>query len=131
MDRGHIGNLIRIARKTSGLSQMALAERIGVSYQQVQKYEKGLGEISISRLSQIAHALNMPVNRFILDDEKATVSESISLYGTLSDDEIELLKLFRKVKSKKLKDGFLMAIKGIAELSEKRHTKKTTPCTIK
>ena len=110
---------------------MGLAERIGVSYQQVQKYEKGLSEISISRLSQIAHALNMPVSKFIPDDEKMMVSESISLYGTLSDDEVELLKLFRKIKSKKLKDGFLMAIKGMAELSEKRHSKKTKPRTVK
>lgn len=131
VDRRHIGNLIRIARKTAGLSQMGLAERIGVSYQQVQKYEKGLSEISISRLSQIAHALNMPMSKFIPDDEKMMVSESISLYGTLSDDEVELLKLFRKIKSKKLKDGFLMAIKGMAELSEKRHSKKTKPRTVK
>ena len=121
----HIGNLIRISRKTVGLSQMGLAERIGVSYQQVQKYEKGASEISISRLSQIAHALNMPVSRFISDDEKTMVAESVSLYGTLSDDEIELLKLSRKIKSKKLKNGLLMAMKGMAELSEKRPIKKT------
>ena len=67
---------------------MKLAEKIGISYQQVQKYEKGASEITISRLSQIAHVLNMPVSRFISDDEKAMVAESVSLYGTLSDDEI-------------------------------------------
>ena len=123
-DKRQIGNLIRISRKTVGLSQMGLAERIGVSYQQVQKYEKGASEISISRLSQIAQALNMPVSRFIADEEKTMVAESVSLYGTLSDDEIELLKLFRKIKNKKLKDGFLIAVKGIAGLSEQRDTKK-------
>jgi len=124
-DKRHIGSLIRIVRKAAGLSQMKLAEKIGISYQQVQKYEKGASEISISRLSQIAHALNMPVIRFISDDEKTMVAESVSLYGTLSDDEIELLKLFRKIKSKKLKNGLLMAMKGMAELSEKRPIKKT------
>lgn len=123
-DKRHIGNLIRISRKTVGLSQMELAERVGISYQQIQKYEKGASEISISRLSQIAHALNMPVSRFISDDEKTMVAESVSLYGTLSDDEIELLKLFRKIKNKKLKDGFLIAVKGIAGMSEQRDTKK-------
>lgn len=123
-DKRHIGNLIRILRKTVGLSQMELAERVGISYQQIQKYEKGASEISISRLSQIAHALNMPVSRFISDDEKTMVAESVSLYGTLSDDEIELLKLFRKIKNKKLKDGFLIAVKGIAGMSEQRDTKK-------
>jgi len=109
---------------------MALAEKIGVSYQMVQKYEKGVSEISISRLFQIAHALDMPVSRFIPDDEQIMVSESIGLYGTLSDDETELLSLFRKIKNKKLKHGLLMAIKGIAGLSEKRQAKKTKPRTI-
>ena len=123
-DKRHIGSLIRIARKAAGLSQMKLAEKIGISYQQVQKYEKGASEISISRLSQIAQALNIPLSRFISDDEKTMVAESVSLYGTLSDDEIELLKLFRKIKNKKLKDGFLIAVKGIAGMSEQRDTKK-------
>lgn len=123
-DKRHIGSLIRIARKAAGLSQMKLAEKIGISYQQVQKYEKGASEITISRLSQIAHALNMPVSRFISDDEKTMVAESVSLYGALSDDEIELLKFFRKIKNKKLRDGLLMALKGIAGMSEQRDTKK-------
>ncbi|MCE5194682.1 MAG: helix-turn-helix domain-containing protein [Nitrospiraceae bacterium] len=125
MDTKHIGNMIRIARKTAGLSQMGLAEKIGISYQQIQKYEKGLSEIRISRLSQIANALGMPASRFISsDDEKMFVSESASLYGSLDDDEIKLLKLFRTIKDKKLKNVFLMAIKGAAELSEKK-AKKT------
>lgn len=125
IDKRHIGSLIRIVRKAAGLSQMRLAERVGISYQQIQKYEKGVSEISVSRLSQIAHALNIPLSRFVLDDERMMVSESVSPYGTLSDNEIELLKLFRRIKDKKLKDGFLIAIKGIAELSEKSHIKKT------
>lgn len=124
VDIRHIGNLIRIARKMAGLSQMELAEKLGISYQQVQKYEKGLSEISLSRLSQIAHALNTPINRFISDDEKMMVSESMSLYGILSDDEIELLRFFRKIKNKKLKAGFLMVMKNISELSEKGLSKK-------
>jgi len=124
VDIRHIGNLIRIARKTTGLSQMELAERIGVSYQQVQKYEKGLSEISISRLVQIANALNMPVSRFISDEEKTMVSESVSMYGTLNDDEIELLKHFRNIKNKKLKGGLLLAVKSIAKLPRKTAKRK-------
>ncbi|MBI4688747.1 MAG: helix-turn-helix transcriptional regulator [Nitrospirae bacterium] len=123
-DRKNIGDLIKISRKIAGLSQMQLAERIGVSYQQVQKYENGLSELSISRLSQIAHALNMSVNRFI-PDEKIMVAESVNFYGTLNDDEIELVKFFRNIKSKKLKYGFLAAVKGISPLKKKKkYTKK-------
>ena len=122
-DKRHIGSLIRIMRKAAGLSQMKLAERVGISYQQIQKYEKGVSEISVSRLSQIAHALNIPLSRFVLDEEKMMVSEAVSPYGTLSDNEIELLSLFRRIKDKKLKDGFLIAIKSIAESLEKRDKK--------
>ncbi|MCX5717158.1 MAG: helix-turn-helix domain-containing protein [Nitrospirae bacterium] len=122
-DKIHIGSLIRIVRKAAGLSQMELAEMVGISYQQIQKYEKGVSEISVSRLSQIAHALNIPLSRFVLDEERMMVSESVSPYGTLSDNEIELLKLFRSIKNKNLKDGFLITIKSIAELSEKRDKK--------
>lgn len=111
-------------RKAAGLSQMELAERVGISYQQIQKYEKGVSEISVSRLSQIAQALNIPLSRFVPDEERMMVSEAVSPYGTLSDNEIELLSLFRRIKDKKLKDGFLIAIKSIAELSEKRDKKK-------
>src|SRR4030066_610651 len=118
MDKKYIGDLIRVARKTAGLSQMKLAERVGISYQQIQKYEKGISEISIARLSQIADALNAPLGSFIANDEKTMVSESLSRYGAVRNDEIEFLRLFRKIKNTKLKNGLLVMIKSIAELSE-------------
>ena len=124
MDKKYIGAIIRLTRKTAGLSQMELAERVGISYQQIQKYEKGISEISIARLSQIADALNTRLGSFIADDEKTMVSESISRYGAVRDDEIEFLRLFRKIKSKKLKSGLLVIIKSIAELSENKDAKK-------
>ncbi len=124
--RRHIGNLIRIARKRADLSQMKLAELIGISYQQVQKYEKGVSEVSIARLFQIAHALRMPVSKFISDAEEMMVSEPVGLYETLSDDEIKLLKFFREIKDKDVKDGLLTAIKGIAGSLEKKRAKGKT-----
>jgi len=125
MNRKYIGDLIRLSRKAAGLSQMELAERVGVSYQQIQKYEKGISEMGLTRLSQIAEALNMPLASFIPDNEKMMVSESIGRYGAASDDEAELLNLFRKIKSKKLKHGLLETIKGIAGLSESKAKKKS------
>ena len=63
-----IGGLIRHMRKSSGLSQMQLAEKIGISYQQVQKYEKGTNRLSVSRLKQVAGALGVPVSLFLDED---------------------------------------------------------------
>ena len=56
-----LGAAVRIRRRTIGMSQEALAEQCGVSFQQIQKYENGANRISFSRLVQIARALNCRV----------------------------------------------------------------------
>ena len=56
-----LGAAVRIRRRTIGLSQEALAEQCGVSFQQIQKYENGANRISFSRLVQIARALQCRV----------------------------------------------------------------------
>ncbi len=56
-----LGAAVRIRRRTIGMSQEALAEQCGVSFQQIQKYEHGANRISFSRLVQIARALNCRV----------------------------------------------------------------------
>ena len=59
-----IGHKIRAARLERGLSQSDLAEGIGLTFQQVQKYEKGANRVSAGRLQRIADMLNMPVTFF-------------------------------------------------------------------
>lgn len=56
-----LGAAVRIRRRTIGISQEALAEQCGVSFQQIQKYENGANRISFSRLVQIARALQCRV----------------------------------------------------------------------
>ena len=56
-----LGAAVRIRRRTLGISQEALADQCGVSFQQIQKYENGANRISFSRLVQIARALNCRV----------------------------------------------------------------------
>jgi transcriptional regulator with XRE-family HTH domain len=59
-----VGQRIRIQRLAAGLSQSELAERIGVTFQQVQKYEKGTNRVGAGRLTKIARVLNVPVGSF-------------------------------------------------------------------
>jgi transcriptional regulator with XRE-family HTH domain len=59
-----IGGKIRELRKSKGLSQMKLADMVGVSYQQIQKYEKASGNISVERLEQISKAFKVPITTF-------------------------------------------------------------------
>ena len=59
-----VGQRIRILRLAAGLSQSELAERIGVTFQQVQKYEKGMNRVGAGRLTKIARVLNVPIGSF-------------------------------------------------------------------
>jgi transcriptional regulator with XRE-family HTH domain len=60
----HVGGRIRLQRILLGISQMALAEAIGLTFQQVQKYEKGANRVSSSRLVDMANALGVSVSYF-------------------------------------------------------------------
>ena len=60
----HVGERVRITRLAARLSQTALADAVGVSFQQVQKYEKGTNRISASRLFQFAEILGVDVAHF-------------------------------------------------------------------
>jgi len=60
----HVGGRVRLRRTLMGLSQAALARSLGLTFQQVQKYEKGYNRIGSSRLFQIAQTLEVPVAYF-------------------------------------------------------------------
>ena len=57
----HVGSRVRMRRKMLGMSQEQLAEALGITYQQVQKCEKGANRIGASRLQQMSHILQVPV----------------------------------------------------------------------
>ena len=59
-----IGQRIRARRKSLGISLQALAATLGISYQQLQKYERGQNKIAASTLAEIAYELQMPVTDF-------------------------------------------------------------------
>jgi transcriptional regulator with XRE-family HTH domain len=65
----HVGLKIRERRKELGLSQSALAEKVGVAFQQVQKYERGVNRVVASRLEAIAKALGVPIAYFFPEDD--------------------------------------------------------------
>jgi transcriptional regulator with XRE-family HTH domain len=59
-----VGNNIRILRLEKGLSQSDLAERLGITFQQIQKYEKGINRIGSGRLARLSQVLGVSVSRF-------------------------------------------------------------------
>lgn len=108
------GELIRELRKAKGMSQMGLAELLDVSYQQIQKYEKGASSISVDRLRQIAQALGVPASAFFLSD-RGMVAETPAAYGKLTDEEQLLLQLFRRINDRKLKQAVLGFLKSLVK----------------
>lgn len=65
----HVGGRIRLRRMMNGLSQERLGEQMGLTFQQIQKYEKGANRVGASRLFQLAQVLEVPVSYFFEDLE--------------------------------------------------------------
>ncbi|EYR78735.1 MULTISPECIES: helix-turn-helix domain-containing protein [unclassified Shinella] len=72
-----VGSRVRLRRLMVGMSQEALADRLGVTFQQVQKYEKGTNRISASRLQAIAEVFRVPPSFFFQDEDSATPAAGV------------------------------------------------------
>ena len=86
----HVGKRVRHRRWMVGMTQQQLAERVGIKFQQIQKYETGMNRISASRLWDIADALNAPVSFFfegLSEDEPASTGDSALQGDFLADKE--------------------------------------------
>ncbi|MEH0021260.1 MAG: helix-turn-helix transcriptional regulator [Desulfobacter sp.] len=122
-----IGLKIKALRNAYGLSQIQLAEKLNLSFQQIQKYEKGVTAISVVRLQQVADAFGVEMAVFFEPDlpghdvhepapEYAPLISRSDPSQVLTGEEITLLKLFRKIENKKLRQGIILQIKGLVEL---------------
>lgn len=87
-----IGQMVKARRKELGIPQERIAAHLGVTYQQVQRYENGKNRLNVEDIQIIAAILNVPVNYFF----GATTEKSPGL----SPDERKILKLFRKIKNR-------------------------------
>jgi transcriptional regulator with XRE-family HTH domain len=74
----HVGALIRAKRRAMGMSQSELASALGITFQQVQKYERGANRVSSSKLYEIAQKLNTPLTAFFEGLDHPEGGESIS-----------------------------------------------------
>ena len=118
----HVGARIRTRRKLRGLGQVALAQRIGVTFQQIQKYEMGANRVSASKLYDIARALQTPVAWFFEglnlaeDDDGATgdLRELAVVDEFLRTPEgVELVKFFPRL-SHRERRGLIALVREVA-----------------
>lgn len=83
----YVGSRVRLRRAILGLSQEKLADELGVTFQQIQKYERGLNRISASRLWHLALVLGVSVNFFFENMEEESQSSSPVSYGAGFSEE--------------------------------------------
>ncbi|MFA1626904.1 helix-turn-helix domain-containing protein [Rhizobium mongolense] len=122
----HVGRRLRSRRLEMEISQEKLAGAIGVTFQQVQKYEKGINRVGASRLQQIAIALQVPVSHFfdempddageISADPKVRLHAEIMKFVT-SDEGIELIRTFTRIEDATVRKRALGVLKALGEVT--------------
>jgi transcriptional regulator with XRE-family HTH domain len=117
-----VGSRVRMGRLMLGLSQSALADAIGVAFQQVQKYEKGTNRIGAGRLQQIAHFLQVPIPFFfegapglekLPEITVTTPSSDVSEFLSTSDG-LALTMAFMQIKDAKLRRCLVGLVQQVA-----------------
>ena len=93
----HLGNKLKLRRLALGLTQTKVAKAINVTFQQIQKYEKGTNGVSSIRLLQLSNYLKVPINYFFEDFSEYLINVEKSKEGHLSVNYNFLVKLYSEL----------------------------------
>jgi transcriptional regulator with XRE-family HTH domain len=121
----HVGSRVRMQRMLAGISQEKLGEALGLTFQQVQKYEKGTNRISASRLQQISKMLGVPVSFFFegapageaaTDGGFADAASTAYVADFLSTSEgVQLSKAFVRIKNPRVRRRIIDLVEALAD----------------
>lgn len=124
----HVGTRVRLRRTMLGLSQEKLGDSLGITFQQIQKYEKGSNRIGASRLQKLSEILKTPISFFFEDApgaEKATLSGMSEVDSPnyvvdfLSTSEgLQLYKAFINIKDPKVRKKVIELVRSLADEEE-------------
>lgn len=125
----HVGSRVRLRRAILGFSQERLAEALGLTFQQVQKYERGVNRVSASRLFHLGQILDVPVNYFFEGFNEKTPDRAYGFADTrqedfswLEEDEgdmmerketVELVRTYYQVQDAALRKNFMKMLKTL------------------
>lgn len=121
-----VGQRLRWRRRELRLTQEQLGERLGLTFQQVQKYEKGVNRISAGRLFEMASQLSVPIGYFY-DGVDEVVSSQLAVHESgeapdlplIDSESMELIAAFQKIDDPNLRRSLLHTIRAAAATSEK------------
>ena len=122
----HVGRRVRQRRKALGVTQERLAADLGLTFQQVQKYERGANRISASKLYEIAASLSAPIGYFfdgLADPATAKEGDGLAQPASeqfvnaflMSAEGLELAELFTQIKRARLRRRVVELVRAMAE----------------
>ena len=127
----HVGSRVRMRRTLLGMSQEKLGEALGLTFQQVQKYERGANRIGASRLFEISRSLDVPVSFFFEDmPAEAAHARAASLSGLAEDQEemerdplakretLELVRAYYRITDPRVRKRMFELTKAVAGSSD-------------
>jgi transcriptional regulator with XRE-family HTH domain len=119
----YVGGRVRMRRKMLGLSQEKLGEKLGITFQQIQKYEKGTNRVGASRLQAMASALEVPVSYFFPDDATTQGSGAQEDGATFmmdfmsTSEGLELSRAFTRIRGTKVRRKIVELVRALADES--------------
>lgn len=121
----HVGARVKLRRMILGMSQETLGKALGLTFQQIQKYEKGVNRIGASRIFELSQLLDVPIQYFYEDygDTGAARSQGLAepdageafMQLVNSPEGVELCRHFAEIKDPKVRKRVLDLVKTIAE----------------
>lgn len=111
----NVGARIRLRRKALGITQGQLAEALGLTFQQVQKYERGVNRVSAGVLVKIARRLDMPVAA-LLGEEGGGAHEQIAPSVMVTRGAVELLEVYAAIGDRQARAALLAVARSLAQI---------------
>jgi transcriptional regulator with XRE-family HTH domain len=112
-----VGSRIRMFRKGRKMSQAQLGKKLGVTFQQVQKYENGKNRVGASRLQMISTALDVPVGQFFADD--AGTSRTSAKPLAFDPQALRFAEAFIRLSDRELRNSIIDMVEAMARKSSR------------
>lgn len=131
-----VGSRIRLRRVALGMSQEMLGEHLGVTFQQVQKYEKGINRVGASRLQRISEVLNAPISFFFEGapgaiDQQSETQEVSSLSKVLASEEfLTLANDFSAIQDPKIRQKVVDLVAALAATDHNDYSPASEDVTV-
>lgn len=124
----HVGGRVRLRRSALGLSQDQLGAAVGLSFQQIQKYERGANRIGASRLYEMSKILHIPISYFFEGFEDLGLAEagdsSYQPDPVIKRETLELMRSYHQILDTKQRKKILKLVQGLAEESQRESEEK-------